>query len=69
MPEWKDLARYEEELKKELNHLYDRLNLHESKRRRENGPLRDPSVELEWPLDLEIRDDIVLDEEEYFGQD
>jgi len=39
VPEREDQARYEEELKKELDHSYDRLNLHESKRRCENGEL------------------------------
>ena len=39
VPEREDLARYEEELKKELDHSRDRLNLHERKRRRENREL------------------------------
>ena len=68
-PEREDQGRYQEELLKELDHSYERLNVHASKRRRENGELRDPSVELEIPLDPQIRDDIVPDEEEFLGDD
>ena len=67
-PEREDKVRYEEELRKELDYLYDRLKVHVSKRRRENGELRDPSVELEIPLDPEIRDDMVP-EEEFLGEE
>jgi hypothetical protein len=65
IPEREDQTRYEAELHKELDHAYNRLNVHESKRRRENGQLRDPSVELEEPLDPEIRYDIVSDEGDF----
>jgi len=67
-PEHEDQARYEEELRKELDHSYDRLNVHAGKCRHENGELRDPSVELEISLDPKIRDDMVL-EEEFLGED
>jgi len=66
--EREDQARYEEKLGKELDHSYDRLNLHAIKRCRENGELRDPSVELEIPLDPRIRDDMVP-EEDFLGED
>ena len=45
-PEHEDKARYEEGLRKELDHWYDRRNVHVSKHCRENGELRDRSVEL-----------------------
>ena len=49
--EREDQDRHHEELLKELDHSYERRNVHASKRRCENRELRDPSVELEMALD------------------
>lgn len=49
-PEPEDQAKYEAELEVELHNSYNRLNVPESKRRRQKGQLRDSSVELAEPL-------------------
>ncbi|RPB18038.1 hypothetical protein L211DRAFT_854545 [Terfezia boudieri ATCC MYA-4762] len=53
-PQVEDEGRYEAELRKELEHSYERLDVPAEKRRREGSLLRDSSVELAGPLDLEI---------------
>lgn len=55
-PEVEDEARYEAELRRELEHSYERLNVPGDKRRREGSQLRDSSVELAGPLDPEVDD-------------
>ena len=49
-PEVEDQLSLEVELRKELQHLYERLNVSENKRLRKGGRLRDSSVELGDPL-------------------
>ncbi|RPB18878.1 hypothetical protein L211DRAFT_853690 [Terfezia boudieri ATCC MYA-4762] len=49
-----DQEKYEAELEKELNHAYDRLNIPESKRKHQRGQLRDSSVEMAEPLQLDL---------------
>ncbi|KAF8437830.1 hypothetical protein BGX38DRAFT_1273861 [Terfezia claveryi] len=51
-----NVAGYEAELEEELHHSYDRLNVPESKRRRQKGQLRDSSVELAEPLQPDLGD-------------
>ena len=55
-PSVEDERAFEEELRQELEHSYERLNVPESKRRRTNGMLRDSSVELSGPLDPPMDD-------------
>jgi len=50
MPVVEDSAKYEAELRKELEHSYERLDIPERKRRRTLGELRHSSVELADPL-------------------
>ncbi|RPB18639.1 hypothetical protein L211DRAFT_853933 [Terfezia boudieri ATCC MYA-4762] len=63
-----DEGRYEAELRKELEHSYERLDVPAEKRRREGSLLRDSSVELAGPLDPEIDEALAetgdIDEEE-----
>ncbi|RPB21399.1 hypothetical protein L211DRAFT_851570 [Terfezia boudieri ATCC MYA-4762] len=63
-----DEGRYEVELRKELEHLYERLDVPAEKHRCEGSLLRDSSVELAGPLDLEIDEALAetgdIDEEE-----
>ncbi|RPB19933.1 hypothetical protein L211DRAFT_852803 [Terfezia boudieri ATCC MYA-4762] len=67
-PQVEDEGRYEAELRKELEHSYKRLDVPAEKRRREGSLLRDSSVELAGPLDLEIGEVLAetgdIDEEE-----
>jgi hypothetical protein len=49
-PEVEDQDSYEAELRKELKHSYERLEVSENKRLREGDQLRDSSVELADPL-------------------
>ncbi|KAF8414744.1 hypothetical protein BGX38DRAFT_1281700 [Terfezia claveryi] len=49
-----DEARYEAELRKELEHSYERLEVPAEKRRREGSLLRDSLVELAGPLNPEV---------------
>lgn len=58
-PEIEDEARYEAELRKELEHSYDRLDVPAQKRQREGSLLRDSSVELAGPLDPEVDEGLV----------
>jgi len=56
-----DSAKYEAELRKELEHSYERLDIPERKRRRTHRELRDSSVKLVDPLSLPVefgRDDV-----------
>ncbi|RPB18237.1 hypothetical protein L211DRAFT_854316 [Terfezia boudieri ATCC MYA-4762] len=55
-PQPEDQEKYEAELEKELNHSYDRLNVPESKRKRQRGQLRDLSVEMAEPLQPDLGD-------------
>ena len=48
-PDVEDAAKYEDELRKELEHSYNRLDVQQRKRRRAMGSLRDSSVELAGP--------------------
>ncbi|KAF8414675.1 hypothetical protein BGX38DRAFT_1147799 [Terfezia claveryi] len=56
IPQVEDEARYEAELRKELEHSYERLEVPVEKRRRKGSLLRDSSVELAGPLNLEVDD-------------
>lgn len=58
-PEPEDKERYEEELRKELQHSYDRLEFPSHKRRRGVSEIRDSSVELGEPLSPAICLDVV----------
>jgi hypothetical protein len=49
-PEVEDQDSYEAELRKELKHSYERLEVSDDKRLREGDQLRDSSVELADPL-------------------
>ncbi|KAF8415550.1 hypothetical protein BGX38DRAFT_1281256 [Terfezia claveryi] len=66
-----DLARQiaaQAELRKELQHSYERLEVLAEKRRREGSLLRDSSVELAGPLNSEVDDALTgtedIDEED-----
>ncbi|KAF8428826.1 hypothetical protein BGX38DRAFT_1334659 [Terfezia claveryi] len=67
-PQVEDEARYEAELRKELEHSYERLEVPAEKRRREGSLLRDSSVELAGPLNPEVDDALTgtgdIDEED-----
>ncbi|RPB18610.1 hypothetical protein L211DRAFT_853948 [Terfezia boudieri ATCC MYA-4762] len=67
-PQVEDEERYEAELRKELEHSYERLDVPAEKRHREGSLLRDSSVELARPLDPEIDEALAetgdIDEEE-----
>ncbi|RPB21815.1 hypothetical protein L211DRAFT_851266 [Terfezia boudieri ATCC MYA-4762] len=54
VPQVEDKGRYEVELRKELEHSYERLDVPAEKHRYEGSLLRDLSVELAGPLDPEI---------------
>ena len=53
------MARYERELRRELEHSYERLNVPAEKHRREGSLLRDSSVELAGPLSPEVDRELV----------
>ena len=61
-PEVEDAAIYENELRKELEPSYDRLDVPQRKRRRAMGCLRDLSVELASLLSPEVVYDPSSDE-------
>ncbi|KAF8458809.1 hypothetical protein BGX38DRAFT_1138404 [Terfezia claveryi] len=67
-PQFEDEARYEVELRKELEYSYERLEVPAEKRRREGSLLRDSSVELAGPLNPEVDDALTgigdIDEED-----
>ena len=63
-PSVEDERAFEEELRQELEHSYERLNIPESKRRRTNGMLRDSSVELSGPLHPPMDDRLLIPLEE-----
>ena len=60
--EVEDAAMYYNELRKELEHSYDRLDVPQRKRRRAILCLRDSSVELACPLTPEVVYDLLSDE-------
>jgi len=61
-PEAEDQIRYEAELRKELQHAYERCDISESKRRIIGGWLRDSSVELADPLSPEYDEDVLSED-------
>jgi len=63
VPELEDASKYLEELRRELEHSYDRLDIPERKRRRDMGRLSDLSVELGMPLSPRVEYHKVADEE------
>ncbi|KAF8435250.1 hypothetical protein BGX38DRAFT_1217771 [Terfezia claveryi] len=67
-PEVEDQLSFEVNLRKELKHSYERLEVSENKRLRVGGLLRDSSVELADPLSPAI-DNSILGEEEAETQD
>lgn len=72
-PEVEDASRYEEELRTELAHSYDKLDVRQRKRRRAMGCLRDSSVELAGPLSPAVvynggNDDEAWDDEDTRGE-
>jgi len=54
VPEIEDVARYETELRRELEHSYEMVDVPAEKRQREGSLLRDSSVELAGPLSPEV---------------
>ncbi len=75
LPVVEDQVLFEAELRRELEHSYDRLNVPENKRRRVNGELRDSSIELSEPLDPPVDADEIRGRavnrymREIFGED
>ncbi|KAF8414939.1 hypothetical protein BGX38DRAFT_1246750 [Terfezia claveryi] len=67
-PEVEDQLSFEVNLRKELKHSYERLEVSENKRLRVGGLLRDSSVELADPLSPAV-DNSILGEEEAETQD
>ncbi|RPB19635.1 hypothetical protein L211DRAFT_853019 [Terfezia boudieri ATCC MYA-4762] len=57
-PQVEDEAQYEVELRKELEHSYDRLRVPVHKHHQEGSQLRDSSVELAGPLDPSVDDEL-----------
>ena len=63
VPELEDASKYLEELRRELEHAYDRLDIPEWKRRCDMGRLSDSSVELGMLLSPRVEYHKVADEE------
>ncbi|KAF8422328.1 hypothetical protein BGX38DRAFT_1279818 [Terfezia claveryi] len=67
-PQVEDEAQYEAELRKELEHSYETLEVPAEKRRHKGSLLRDSSVELAGPLNLEVNNALIgtgdIDEED-----
>jgi len=58
-PEAEDQIHYEAELRKELQHSHEHLDVSESKRQIIGGQLRDSSVELADPLSPKVDEDLL----------
>ena len=63
VPELEDASKYLKELRRELEHSYDWLNIPERKRRLDMRRLSDSSVELGMLLSLQVKYHKVADEE------
>jgi len=63
VPELEDASKYLEELRREVKHSYDQLDIPERKQCHDMGRLSNSSVELGMPLSLRVEYPKVADEE------